>query len=489
MVADATQHGMRPAMAELCDLSALELRRMIGAGQISPVELLASCRARTERINGAVNAFVATCWERAEAEARTAEQAVMRGETLGVLHGLPIGIKDLALTEGVRTTFGSPQFAGFVPETDERQVAAVRRAGAVVVGKTNTPEFGAGANTVNQVYGATCNPFDPKKTCAGSSGGSAVALAVGMVPLATGSDMGGSLRNPAAYCGVVGFRPSPGAVPHELRLIGWSPLAVQGPMARTVDDTALLFEAMAAFDPRDPLSYPPEMSGGLEPVDLASLHVALSEDLGFAPVDHGMRQVFRDAMERIRSVFARADDRDQPLDASANQAFEATRAVNFLAAHVETWRSRSERLGPNIKANVEQGLAMSLEDVARAMQAHTLLYRRFLEFMTDYDALICPAMAVPPFPHVQLYVEEINGERLRTYFHWLALAYGLTLTAHPVACIPCGRDHTGMPFGIQVCGRRFGDRRTLAIAAALERFLQGIPGLARPLPDLTPLTA
>jgi Asp-tRNA(Asn)/Glu-tRNA(Gln) amidotransferase A subunit family amidase len=356
-----------------------------------------------------------------------------------------------------------------------------------VVGKTNTPEFGAGANTVNPVYGATGNPFDPDKTCAGSSGGSAVALATGMVPLATGSDMGGSLRNPAAYCGVVGFRPSPGAVPHELRLIGWSPLGVQGPMGRTVADAALLFEAMAAFDARDPLSCPLPPHAGPEAIDLGALRVAISEDLGFAPVDDGIRAVFRAAMAHIRGTFARADERDPPLDGSADEAFEATRAINFLAAHAQTYRGRPEVLGPNIRANVEQGLAMSLEDVARAMQAHTLLYRRFLEFMADYDALLCPAMAVPPFPHAQLYVEAINGEPMRTYFHWLALAYGLTLTAHPVACIPCGRDHTGMPFGIQVCGKRYGDRRTLAIAAALEQYLQSIPELARPLPDLDAL--
>jgi amidase len=476
-------------MTELCDLSALELRRMIGAKQISPVELLASCRARTERVNGAVNALVATCWERAEAEARAAERAVMAGAALGPLHGLPIGIKDLALTEGVCTTSGSPQFADFVPEADERQVAAVRQAGAIVVGKTNTPEFGAGANTANPVYGPTGNPFDPDKTCAGSSGGSAVALATGMVPLATGSDMGGSLRNPAAYCGIVGFRPSPGAVPHELRLIGWSPLSVQGPMGRTAADTALLFEAMAACDPRDPLSYPTDRAADLEPVDLGSLRVALSEDLGFAPVEDGIRRVFRQAMTQIRAVFARADDCDPPLDESANRAFEGIRAVSFIAAHAETYRARPDLLGPNIKANVEQGFAMRPEDVAEAAKAHTLLYRRFLEFMADYDALICPAMAVPPFPHARLYVEEIDGQCLRTYFHWLALAYGLTLTAHPVACIPCGRDHTGMPFGIQVCGRRFGDRRTLAVAAALERHFQSVPDLARPVPDLGALAA
>ena len=483
------QPGRQSRMTELCDLSAVELRPLIGAKPISPVELLASCRARVERVNGAVNAFVATCFERAEAEAKAAERAVMAGATLGPLHGLPIGIKDLALTAGLRTTFGSPQFADHVPEADECQVAAVRRAGAIVVGKTNTPEFGAGANTVNSVYGATGNPFDPDKTCAGSSGGSAVALATGMVPLATGSDMGGSLRNPAAYCGVVGFRPSPGAVPHELRLVGWSPLGVQGPMGRTVADAALLFGVMAGTDPRDPLTWPRDPAAPSEPVDLASLRVALSEDLGFAPVDDGIRGVFRRAIAQIRGVFAGADDRDPPLDQSANEAFEVTRAINFLAAHSETYRSRPEMLGPNVSANVEQGLAMSLDEVARAMTAQTLLYRQFLEFMSEYDALLCPAMAVPPFPHAQLYVEEINGERLRTYFHWLALAYGLTLTAHPVACIPCGRDHTGMPFGIQVCGRRYGDNRTLAIAAALERHLQTMPELARPLPDLTPLAA
>jgi len=476
-------------MTDLCDLSALELRRLIGARRISPVELLASCRARIERIDGAVNAFVATCWGRAETEAQAAERAVMAGEPLGPLHGLPIGIKDLALTGELRTTFGSPRFADFVPEADERQVAAVRQAGAIVVGKTNTPEFGAGANTVNPVYGATGNPFDPEKTCAGSSGGSAVALATGMVPLASGSDMGGSLRNPAAYCGVVGFRPSPGAVPHELRLVGWSPLSVQGPMGRSVADAALLFSVMRGSDFRDPLSWPHHQEKGPEPVDLGSLRVAISEDLGFAPVDDGIRQVFRQAMDRIRGVFGRADFCDPPLDASADAAFEATRAIAFLAAHADAYGETPEALGPNIRANVDQGLGMSLRDVAEAMKSQTVLYRRFLEFMTGYDALICPAMAVPPFPHAQLYVEAINGQRLRTYFHWLALAYGLTLTAHPVACIPCGRDHTGMPFGIQVCGTRYDDEGTLAIAAALEHHLQSIPELARPLSDLDWLAA
>jgi Asp-tRNA(Asn)/Glu-tRNA(Gln) amidotransferase A subunit family amidase len=477
-------------MAELCDLSAVELRRLIGTKKVSPRELLASCRGRVDRVNPTVNAFVATCWERAEAEAKAAERAVMEGAQLGPLHGLPIGVKDLVLTGGLRTTFGSPQFADFVPEADERQVTAVRDAGAIVVGKTNTPEFGAGANTVNPVYGATGNPFDPEKTCAGSSGGSAVALATGMVPLATGSDTGGSLRNPAAYCGIVGFRPSPGAVPSELRLLGWSSLPVQGPMAGNVPDVALLFEAMSAIDPRDPLSHAPHPAepASLMPVDLCSLKVAISEDLGFAPIDHGIRNTFRAAVARFAAVFGRVEERDPPLE-GADEAFEVTRALNFLAAHAETHRNRREVLGPNILANVEQGLGMSLEDAGRAMRRHSALYRGFLEFMAGYDVLICPAMSVPPFPHRQLYPTHINGEPLRSYFHWLAPAYGMTLTGHPVVCLPCGLDHTGMPFGIQICGRRFGDWRTLAVAAALERHLQDIPELARPLPDLEALAA
>jgi amidase len=477
-------------MAELCDLTAIELRRLIGSKQISPRELLASCRARVEQVNPAVNAFVATCWGRAETEAKAAERAVLEGAQLGPLHGLPIGVKDLVRTEGLRTTWGSPLFADFVPEADERQVSAVRGAGAIVVGKTNTPEFGAGANTVNPVYGATGNPFDPEKTCAGSSGGSAVALATGMVPLATGSDTGGSLRNPAAYCGIVGFRPSPGAVPSEMRPLGWSSLPVQGPMARNVADTALLFAAMSAIDPRDPLSHAPHPAEprALQPVDLCSLWVAISEDLGFAPLDHRIRDTFRAAVARFADVFAVAEQRDPPLD-GADQAFEVTRAANFLAAHADNYRSRREMLGPNIVANVEQGLGMSLEDAARAMREHTALYRRFLDFMAGFDVLICPAMSVPPFPHAQLHPTEINGEPLRTYFHWLAPAYGLTLTGSPVVCLPCGLDHTGMPFGIQVCGRRFGDWRVLSIAAALERHLQDIPELARPLPDLAALAA
>lgn len=475
-------------MTALCDRSAIDLRRMIGAKEISPVELLSSCRQRIEQVNGAVNAMVADCFDRAETEAKAAEDAVLQGKTLGSLHGLPIGIKDLVLTEGLRTTFGSPQFQDLVPEKDERQVEAVRSEGAIVVGKTNTPEFGAGANTVNSVYGATGNPFDPTKTCAGSSGGSAVALATGMVPLATGSDMGGSLRNPAAYCGIVGMRPTPGAIADETSLLGYSPLGVQGPMARSVADLALLYQAMAADDPRDPLAYPIERDGlvPLTEVDLGTIKVALSEDLGFAPVDNDIRATFKNVVSKIQGLFQSTDRVNPPMD-GADEAFEVNRAVSYIAAHKQAYYETPDVLGPNIIANVEQGLLMSMTDVANGMAAHTRIYRQFVGFMEDYDILICPAMSVSPFPHGQLYPAEINGEPLRTYFHWLALAYGLTLTSHPVVCLPAGLDHTGMPFGIQICGKRGGDVRVLAIAHALEQMMGDIDGIRRPIPDLDAL--
>src|SRR5579871_12061 len=243
-------------MTELCDLSAVELRGLIGRKSISPVELLASCLARIEAVNPALNAITATCIDRAKTEAKAAEKAVLAGDDLGPLHGLPIGIKDLNETGGLKTTWGSPIYKDYVPEKDERMVAAVRRAGAILVGKTNVPEFGAGANTNNPVWGPTGNPFDPARICGGSSGGSAVALATSMLPICTGSDTGGSLRIPAAFCGIVGYRPSVGLIASEKRLVGWTPITTQGPMGRNVADTLLLLQAQVSADSRDPLAAP-----------------------------------------------------------------------------------------------------------------------------------------------------------------------------------------------------------------------------------------
>ena len=477
-------------MTELCDLPAVRLRRMIGDKRLSPVELLAACRARVDAVNPKLNAITSTCWERAGDEARAAEAAVMSGDELGALHGLPIGIKDLQLTEGLRTTFGSPIYADNVPEADERGVAAMRRAGAIVVGKTNVPEFGAGANTNNPVHGPTGNPFDPARTCGGSSGGSGVALACSMVPLANGSDTGGSLRTPAAYSGVVGFRPTPGLVPVDRRGLGWSSLSVQGPMGRDVADTALLFAAMAAHDPGDPLSFPtnPDLLARPPETDLSRLRVVVSEDLGFAPVDSRIRETFRNAVEAIAPAFGEVVWRDPPLE-DANEVFEILRATQFLIAHGTHYREHRDILGPNIVANVEQAMGYEFADAARAQAAQTALYRRFVGFMDDYDALLSPMAAVPPFPYTERYPTHIDGEELRTYFHWLGLSYGITVTAHPAVSIPCGLDSTGTPFGLQICGKRYGDRTLLGVAQAVEARLVEHPSLARPMPDLAALAS
>jgi amidase len=476
-------------MTELCDLGAVELRRRIGAKEISPVELLASCLRRIEAVNPALNAVTAMCVDRAKSEAKAAEAAVMRGETLGLLHGLPIGIKDLNETAGLRTTWGSPLYADYVPEKDERMVAAVRKAGAIVVGKTNVPEFGAGANTNNPVYGPTGNPFDPKRICGGSSGGSAVALATSMLPLCTGSDTGGSLRIPAAFCGIVGYRPSVGLVASERRALGWTPITTQGPMGRNVADTMLLLQAQVSDDSRDPLAYAadPDAFATPNPVDLGSLRVAVSDDLGFIPLDPGIRATFRERVDLVKSAFKSCEWRN-PEMADADEAFAILRAMNFLAAHRERYEKHRDKLGPNIIANVEQGLTMSLADAARGHVLTTKIYRAFQEFFRDIDLLICPTVPVPPFPLEQRYMKVIDGKELPTYFAWLAPTYALSLTGHPSLSMPCGLEPTGTPFALQLCGPARSDKFLLDAAHALERHLERDARTARPLPDLAKLS-
>ncbi|MBM3524183.1 MAG: amidase [Alphaproteobacteria bacterium] len=477
-------------MAELCDLSAVELRRLIGAKQISPMELLASCEARIARINPTLNAVTATCWDRARAEARATETKIRRGETLRPLEGLPLGVKDLNETEGLRTTWGSPIFKDYVPAKDERMVAACRAAGAIVVGKTNVPEFGAGANTNNPVYGPTRNPFDTARICGGSSGGSAVALATSMLPICTGSDTGGSLRTPAAFCGVVGFRVSPGVVPTERRPLGWTIISVQGPMGRDVADTALLLSAQVNADGADPHSHGVDPALLRPPVlaDLGSLRLAVSSDLGFAIVDKRIRSAFEDRVKRISGWFKDCAWADPDM-AEADHVFEVIRAQNFLASHLDNYRNRRHLLGPNIVANVEQGLGYSAVDVAQAHARQTKIFRGFQEYFRAHDVLICPAVTIPPFPVEQLYAEEVDGVKMRTYFHWLSMAYGVTLTGHPAITIPCGLEPTGTPMHLQIVGPHGGDAKVLSVALALEKAMAGDPALRRPMPDLAKLAA
>ncbi len=470
-------------------LPASVLRQMIGAGEISPVELLESCIARIEALNPAVNAIAAKTYRRARDEASAAEAAVLRGAPLGRLHGLPIGIKDLQDTEGVLTTHGSPLYRNHVPTRDSAQVALVRAAGAIVVAKTNVPEFGAGANSRNPVWGATGNPFDPSLNAGGSSGGSAVALACDMLPICTGSDTGGSLRIPAAICGVVGFRPSPGLVPMDGRQLGWTPISVLGPMGRNVADTRMLFYAQLGVDPRDPLSHRLDTRSvhRQPPIDLGKLRVAWTTDFGQCPVGAGIRAVMRERMASMRHLFAAADEVDFDFG-EADRCFDVVRAQNFLARYMDSYERDREKLGPNIRANYEIGRAMTLSDAAWAHAEQTRIFRRFQQMFRNYDLVMSPTTPVSPFPWSQLYLPELEGQTLKNYYHWLALTYVVTLVTNPAIALPCGVDQNRMPFGLQVVGRFGGDIELLDAAQAMERAFTGIDGLSRPIPDSAALS-
>ncbi|WP_119165883.1 amidase [Algihabitans albus] len=475
-------------MTDLCDRSAVELRALMRRREISPVELLDSCLARIEAVNPKLNAVVALDAPAARAAAEAAEALFRVGDGVHPLTGLPVGVKDLNETKGLRTTFGSPLFAEHVPAADAGVVRRLRAAGGIVAAKTNTPEFGAGANTDNAVYGFTGNPFDPMKTCAGSSGGSAVALATSMLPLCNGSDLGGSLRTPAAFCGVVGLRPTPGLVAKSAPAIPTAPLSVEGPMGRSVADLALLLSGLAGADPDDPYSRPLETAplADLQPVDLGQLKVAVSEDLGFAPVDDEIRSLFRARLAGFRHLFRDVQNRD-PEMAEANRVFEVLRSIGFLAAHLEKVERHPDKVGANVANNVKLGLTFTARDVAWASKRHGEIARDFTGLMEEVDLLIAPGASAKPFAKGESYPAEINGKPLDTYIHWVAISYGLTLTGHPVLCLPCGLDADGMPFGLQIVGRRWDERRLLSIGAALEAALAAVPGCARPLPDLARL--
>ncbi len=487
-------------MTEPCQLDAVEARRLIGAGELSPVELLDSCLARIDAVDPAVNALVVRADERArteaiEAAAEAAEEAAVaraRGgvagpETLGALHGLPVAIKDLQATAGVVTTLGSAALADHVPEVDAGIVARVRGAGGIVVGKTNIPERSIGANTVNRLFGATGNPFDPDRTCGGSSGGSAVALATDMVPLATGSDHGGSLRIPACYCGVVGHRATPGTVPFEERTITQTFYSVQGPMGRTVTDTALLLSVISARTPgprADPLAFPldHEALARLDDLDPSDLLVGVSEDLGGVLVSETVRRTFRDRVERLAGAGVQVVE--VPLDLTAGAEVDwRVRSDVFAVQYQREAQDWDAGFNPNIRRTYESALATPMEDIAAARRTQTELYQHAHRILGQVDVVLCPGVSVPPFDWRDLYPTEIDGAPVENYMAWLTLTAAFSAIGHPVTAVPCGLDELGLPFGVQVVGPAYGDRRLLSVARALEQVFAADPVTARPRPD------
>ncbi len=469
---------------DLCFTPATELGRLFRARATSPLEVMQAVLARIDAVNPAVNAYVTVAREQALREARRATAALTRrGAALPPLHGIPVSIKDLTPTRGIRTTWGSKIYEHHVPAEDALVVERLKAAGAIVVGKTNTPEFGAGGNTFNAVFGATRNPWNPALTCGGSSGGAAVALATGMGPIAQGSDLGGSLRTPAAFCGVVGFRTTPGLVPKHPVELGWDSLAVTGPMARTVADTALMLSVIAGPDDRAPLSYDVDTRQFLRAVARPSVkgwRVAWTPDLGgLIPVDDEVATVASRATRVFRSLGATVRT-GCPDFGEVNDIVLGTRGLTMVAMHADKlpeWRDQMQR---GLVWNIEQGLRLTPRDIARAEKARTALWQRVRVFMERHELLLLPTVAVPPFPVEQPYPTEINGKPLDNYTQWFFLTYGITVTGLPVISVPCGFTRAGLPVGLQIVGRRRQEAMVLRAAAAFEA--------ARPWADRIPPT-
>ncbi|MCZ6558601.1 MAG: amidase [SAR324 cluster bacterium] len=455
--------------ASLCFQSAVELTRMIRGKEVSAREVMEAHLARIEKVNPKVNAIVTMDAEGALEGADAADTALANGESLGILHGLPMGVKDLRPTKGMRTTYGSPLYADHVPGADAIIVERERATGAIIVGKTNTPEFGAGSQTFNTVFGATRNPYDLGMTCGGSSGGSAVALACNMLPLADGSDSGGSLRNPAAFCNVVGFRTSPGRVPVWPGNLGWWTISVLGPMARNVSDAALFLAAIAGPDARAPISIEEPGERFLEPLqrEFKGVRVAFSRDLGILPVEPEVAEVCESGRKVLEALGCVVDD-GHPDMHDADEIFQVLRAWQFSLEHGERLAKHRDQLKDTIIWNTETGLALNGPTVAKAEAARTAFYHRVREFLEDYEYLVLPVNPVAPFPVDQPYVTEINGQKMETYIDWMRFCYAITITGLPAISVPCGFTPQGLPVGLQIVGRHNRDFEVLQLAKAFE---------------------
>ena len=454
----------------ICQLSATELGRRIRAKEFSARDVVSAHLDRIALVNPSVNAIVTLVADRAMESARLADEAMARGAAVGPLHGLPIAHKDLQITKGIRTTFGSPIYKDFVPAEDSLLVERIRQAGAILVGKTNTPEFGAGSQTFNPVFGVTRNPYDTTKTCGGSSGGAAVALACRMLPLADGSDMGGSLRNPASFCGVVGLRPSPGRVPTWPARLGWSPLSVDGPMARSVADVALLLSAIAGPDPRSPLALG-EPGGKFATSldrDVKWLRIAWWKDLGGLPFDPAVTQVVNAQRALFESLGCVVEEAE-PDFSGADEAFKTLRAVAFVAGFRELASTYRSEVKDTILWELECAERLTAADIAAAEVMRTDLYHRVRSFFERHDFFVLPTVQLPPFDVEEPYPTNVAGVPMPTYIDWMKSCYYISVAGNPAISVPCGFTSDGLPIGLQIVARHQDEWRLLQIAHAFEQ--------------------
>jgi amidase len=462
--------GTQSDTTSICFMSAVEMARQIRSKKLSAREALAAHLKQIERVNLKVNAIVTLVAEMATEAAAKADEMQAHNSSLGPLHGLPVAHKDLLETRGIRTTYGSPLYKDYIPAEDNIVVERMRRAGAIIIGKTNTPEFGSGSQTFNKVFGATHNPYDLTKTCGGSSGGAAVALACGLTPVASGSDTGGSLRNPAAFCNVVGFRPSAGRVPNPKAAFGWSTLSTSGCLGRSVADLALALSAIAGPDPGAPLSINEPGDRFARPLDrnFKGVRVAWFKDLGGVPFDSRVRAVVDGHRKTLESLGCIVDQAE-PDFAPAEISFRILRAWGSAATYGARLHEHPDAFKDTLKAEIEEGLRLTGSDLTRAETAHGQLWRRFQTFLEKYEYFILPTTQLPPFEINTPYPTEIAGVKFTSYIDWMKSCWYISATGNPAASVPGGFTPEGLPVGVQIVGRDKQDFSVLQIAHAFEQ--------------------
>jgi amidase len=473
------------AARQLCDMTAVQVVDLLKRREVSSVELVEAAITRIEIIDPVVNALPIRRFELARKEAAALDGSKNPPTIPGWLGGLPIAIKDYNDVEGSLTTYGSPIFADNRPSRSDRTVSRLQRLGGIAIAKSNVPEF-AGSHTFNPVFGATCNPWNVGRTAGGSSGGSAAALASGMVWLATGNDLGGSLRIPAAYCGIVGMRPSVGRVPRPDSVVPYDPLWVEGPMGRCVADVALMLDAEAHHDAGDPLSLPPPDRPFSEAVrnPRPPKRVGYTSNLGIGEVDAEVAAICQQAVQKFSEFGAEVDD-DHPDFSGGFESFQTLRATLFAAVRGPLLERHREMICPEIIWNIEKGLQQDGATMARAERLRGELFLRVMDFFGHHDILACPTVAVSPFPVDQRYPKEINGQELTSYIDWMYLTFVLTLTGCPVISVPVGITREGLPVGLQIMGRPRADADVLAAAQLMEQagqFAAMVPRLIKTSP-------
>jgi amidase len=453
--------------SEIAQLSATKIRSLIQGKELSPVEVIEACLEQVQNYNPAINA-ICTLNEGALDEARLLEKKSLNAK-MRLLHGLPVGIKDVTPVAGVRTTFGSTLYRDYVPERDAFIVHRLKIAGAIILGKTNTPEFATGGNTFNEIFGRTRNPWNPKLSAGGSTGGGAAALASGMISLAEGTDLGGSLRMPASFCGVVGLRPSPGLIPTHPSKYPWDTLSVTGPLARTAEDVALMLQAVSGPSALSPII---QSMKGRDFVDAVNsgipegTRIAYCRDIAGIGIDEEIEQICRKAAFDMAQSGTNVEE--IKLDLSFGWIPFLDLRGYWMVAHHYHNMDKIEQFGDNLKGNIKRGLEVTIEELGAAEQARGRMWKLFHDFFKKYDYLLTPCMAVPPFPVEQNYPKTIAGKKMETYVDWFAPTFLLSLTSLPIASVPCGLDRRGLPIGIQIVGPQMGEEKVLALAKQMQ---------------------